>query len=323
MSDKSVDILMARGFDLLEDLDFEGAVKVGEKLRGKRHSSAFEILALAHNGLGNIELAIEILEDGTRKAPTVWVLWQLLGNYRSDLERYAEAHEAYKLALECPDADDSSIHLNQATALTREERFDQAIKVLSLIDDNELLHRAESLLLEIYNRQGKYEEVIDRGERLMSQLTAEAHDDVRSTVQAIVGQAYWQGRKEKEHALTLAWESLKHSHASDGALWLIRGVESQFSRNAKYYRLLVEGIWHEQDEDGRELGFFITYDVVADDTSEAMAYIRRFESECVGESLKIREFEAIEERPTEPKGVYSYTGHHVFPLECEGDSQSL
>lgn len=321
LSSESVDDLMARGFDLIEDQDFEGAVEVGEQLQDMRHSSGFEILALAHAGLGNLERAVEILEDGTVQVPKLWVLWQLLGNSRSELGRYAEAHEAYREALECPDVDNSSVHLNVSIALSRQERFDEALMALNLVGDDELLPRAESQRLDIYNIQGKYEDVIERGERLLASLSAEADDEVRSAVLAHVGQAYWKGRNDREQALKLAWEALGHSYGVKGALWLIRAVEAQVSSKAQYYRLLVEGDWHECDEDGGGLGFFATYDVVADDVAEAIMFVRRFEPDAVGDSLVVSKFEALEDRPTEPKGVYSYTGHNLFPREREDHIQ--
>lgn len=321
MSEESVDVLMAKGFDLLEDQDFEGAVEIGAQLQAKRHSSAFEILALAHTGLGNTERAVEVLEDGTEKAPDVWALWQLLGNARSELERYDKGHEAYRKALECSDVDKSSVHLNVSIALACEERFDEAIAAMSGIEDDEILLQAEALRYGIYNSQKKYDEVIDGGEKMLARLTAEDDDEVRATVQAHVGEAYWKDRNDKEKALELAWTALGNCHALDEALWLIRAVEGQVSSKANYYRLLIGGDWHEPDEDGEALGFFITYDVVADDVAEAMTFVRPFEPEEVGESLQISESEVLEEHLTEPKGVYTYSGHSMFSREGDDESQ--
>ena len=321
MSEESVDILMARGFELIEEQDFEGAVEVGEQLQAVRHSSAFEILALAHTGLGNSDRALEVLEDGTEKAPEVWALWQLLGNARSEAGRYDKGHEAYRKALECPDVDESSVHLNVSIALACEERFYEALTAMGLIDDDALKLQAESMRYGIYNSQKKYDEVIDGGEKMLARLTADDDDEVRATVQAHVGEAYWKGRNDKEKALELAWTALGNCHALDEALWLIRALDGQVSREAKYYRLLVEGDWHEPDEDGKALGFFITYDVVADDVAEAIMFVRPFEPEEVGESLKASECEVLEEHLTEPKGVYSYSGHSMFSREDDGESR--
>ncbi|MCP4590217.1 MAG: hypothetical protein GY842_05715 [bacterium] len=83
--------------------------------------------------------------------------------------------------------------------------------------------------------------------------------------------------------------------------------------DAKYMRLLVEGDSPERDEEGHELGFLITYDVVAENEDEALAYIRRFEFGVPGSSLIVETCEELEPRPSEPMGVYDYTGHILFP----------
>ena len=71
---------MDRGFELVNNGEYEDALDVGMQLKSMRHTSAFEIIALAHAGLDDLEQAIEILEEGVTQGPTVWLLWQLLGN---------------------------------------------------------------------------------------------------------------------------------------------------------------------------------------------------------------------------------------------------
>jgi hypothetical protein len=72
-------------------------------------------------------------------APTVWINWQLLGNYLSDIERYDEAASAYDEAFRCPGADESSIRLNQAILAARRHNTEQ---VLYYADS--ILNRASS-----------------------------------------------------------------------------------------------------------------------------------------------------------------------------------
>lgn len=319
MGGESVDRLMARGFELLEALDFDRAVKVGNQLLSRRHTSGFEILALAHSGLGDTERAVKILEDGVEKGPTVWVLWQLLGNYRSDLGRYAEAHVAYEKALECPQANKSSVHLNMAIALSRQGRSSDAMIQLQLVEDKAIQTRVESQRLQILNDQGKYDEAIRHGEQVLALLESEEDDEVRSGIETSLGEAYWRGQGNGDRALELAWQSLAHSRGSQNALWLIRQVEGQVSQAAVYYRILVEGDWPEMNEDGSERGFFIMYDVVADSVEEAMTYVRRCESDDIGPSLRANECEVLGPRPTDPKGVYQHQGYHLFPREAEDD----
>src|SRR5262245_5741741 len=106
--------LAEAGYQHLKDGDAEAALRVAEELESLLYTATFEIAALAHRQLGDIEAAVALLKRGLEIAPVVWVNWQLLGNYLSDLERFDEAAFAYESALECPGVWRSSVHLNQA-----------------------------------------------------------------------------------------------------------------------------------------------------------------------------------------------------------------
>jgi tetratricopeptide (TPR) repeat protein len=312
---QSIEQLIRKGFDLLEIDDFEAAIKVGKQIQAMRHTSAFEILALAHAGLGDTRRALEVLEEGVQRGPTVWLLWQLLGNYRSDLGFYDAAHEAYESALKCPRVNTSSVHLNAGIALSREKRFDEALSRFALVEDDELQPRVQAQRLHILNERRAYEETIRLGEQLLAEMKTVVEAEVRSAIKASVGHAYWFGRTDRERALELAQEALTDDCMSQDALWLIREVDGQVSPTAKHYRLLVEGISQERDEHQNELGFFVTYDVVADSVEEALDYVRRVESNDVRRTLIVDESEEIETRPTQPKGVYARTGRVLFSRE--------
>ncbi len=315
MHEEPIDSLVSRGFDCLDDQDYEEAIQIGEEILSKRHSSAFEILALAYAGLGDTERAVRTLEDGIAKVPTVWKLWGRLGNFRAELGQFTEAQEAYQKALDCPGVDCPSIQLNRSTALVREGRFDEALEALDEIKKPELQRRIESHRLDIQIRQGRYEQVIERGRQLMPLLAEQGDEDVLARVLVLVGSAYWKGRKDKAQALEYAWKALEHEDGVDQALWLIRAVDSKSSGCANYYRLVVKGDWHEQSEEGKALSFGRHFEVVADDPTEALAYARSFEPEEVRASLVVLECDILEERCAHNKGVYSFTGHVVFEAE--------
>ncbi|MCI0421586.1 MAG: hypothetical protein L0312_20565, partial [Acidobacteria bacterium] len=80
ITQEEVERLMNEGFAALENCSVKRAIKIGQRLKKMRHSSAFEILALAHDLDDDPNKAIEVLEEGVCKAPTAWRLWQLLGN---------------------------------------------------------------------------------------------------------------------------------------------------------------------------------------------------------------------------------------------------
>lgn len=321
MDNESVDSLIDRGFELLEEGEFEQAIAVGNELLSGSHTSGFEILASAYYGLEDAERAVAILETGVGDAPSVWLLWQLLGNYRSDLGWYAEAHAAYNRALACPGAEASCVHLNVAIALYRQKWYGEALKRLDFVEDAELRARAESVRLSALNNLEDYDEAIRRGEEILATMDMDRDeaDDIRSRIEASLGEAYWRGQSDRGRAMELVWQSLAHNRISEGAMWLLREIEGQVSPGAVSYQIMVEGALPERDEEGRRWGFFSTYDVVADSVEEAMDYIRRFEGEEISPSLCVSEYEAIEASPSDPKGVYSYNGRTLFSGEDEDE----
>ncbi|MCP4591619.1 MAG: tetratricopeptide repeat protein [bacterium] len=222
MSESDIDVLYEKGLALIEDQNYEEAIKAGEQLKASRHTSAFEILALAYAGLGDLEQAIETLEDGVQKGPSVWLLWLMLGNCRSDAERYSEAHEAYEQALRCPVVEESSVHLNASIAMSRENRLQEAKEELSLVIDPELQPRAKVHLLGIINDEGRYEDAIRDGEQMLTWLeSVDADTDTLAEARVQLGRAHWEGRRSRERALGLAWDALEYCRAYGHALWLI------------------------------------------------------------------------------------------------------
>ncbi|MEL6715618.1 MAG: tetratricopeptide repeat protein [Planctomycetota bacterium] len=72
------------GFEALERGVHVAALAAAEELRALRNTAAFEIGALAHLRAGRADEALQMLEEGVEHGPDVWLLWQLLGNDRSD-----------------------------------------------------------------------------------------------------------------------------------------------------------------------------------------------------------------------------------------------
>lgn len=315
------DALMREACSLLDAFDHEGALRIGKRLETMRYTGAFEIQALAHAGMGDIPHAIAVLEVGVTKGPNVWLLWQLLGNYRSDLGRFSEAHAAYERALHCPDVDRSCVFLNIATVLSREGRFDRALEALGQVTSPALRSRAAALRLSILGQRGGHEHVIREGEQLLAALDADADAEMAAAIEIEVGEAYLRGRRDQQRAAELAMSALARDRSSRGALALLRDVDSRFSQRAMYYRLLIEGDWPRStcDRAPDEHGFFVTYDVVADSIDEALTFVARLEPQHVRATLRLSESEALEPRPTEPKGVYRRTGYHSFRRDADDD----
>ncbi len=317
MSAESAAQSIKKGYGLVADGDFETALDVGMRLKQMCHTSAFEIMALSLDGLGRTEEAVEILEEGVIKGPTVWLLWQLLGNYRSDLERYEQSHEAYEIAMGCPDANCSSIYLNIATVLGRQGRDSEALTAVESVTDPSMALRADGLRVSILIDQERFEEAMELGAAVLEGVTEQTDSFDLAVVEANVAKACWLGYGDREWALRLAGDALSHAQGLSSALWLIREVENRVSSGNRSYRLLILGDWPEPDDDGNPMGFFISYDVVAEGVEGAMEYVRRFEPAERRQSLRMDECEEVEPRPTDPAGVYKIGGYCLF--KCEDD----
>lgn len=303
MKEITAEALMETGFRAIEEFDYKRAKKVGNRLRDHRHTSGYEILALAYAGEGRIRKALEVLEEGVTRAPSVWRLWQLLGNYYSDQGRYEEAHAAYRSALACPQTYNSSIYLNIAIVLYREEKYKEALDTLDRVTDEELHLPVASVRTETLNELERYEESLAiASDFLNAEAETEQERHYLARILTALATAYWKGRNDKDAALHCLKKALVWDKSRQEALWLLRELNPENSPKAKYYRVLVEGVWPEPIEgETAAPGFFTSYDVVADSQEEALEYIRRVEPDEVRESLSINNAKTLEKDPMNPK----------------------
>ncbi len=308
-------------FDLIEAGNFQAALQLGRRLRRESPEWGFEILALAYEGLDKRRRAIQVLEQGVAEAPDAWRLWQLLGNYRSDEGEFEACHEAYRRALKCPEVDVSSVHLNFAIALLRQEKFSEALRHLSRVTDPQMRLEAMDLRMELFNRLEWYAQAIDLGRRVKEAYEDLAEDLDQQGVQALakvyaeLGLALWFGREDRDAALELTWEALRLHKAQHTAMWLLRELTGEISPNAAYYQLTIQGRWFEPREcDGEWCvpEFLATYEVAADSPEEALEMVRLFEPPEVRDTLEIVEAVKTSPFPDEPKGVYAAPEEYHF-----------
>lgn len=111
--------LTQRGIDLVQEGRTREALAIARELHQMRFSGGFEVEAQALARDGEIEEAISVLRKGMELAPAAWLNASLLGNYLSDVGRYAEAFAAYEQALDVPAADRILIEANHAMAMQR------------------------------------------------------------------------------------------------------------------------------------------------------------------------------------------------------------
>lgn len=322
MSDATkVQALIDEGHECLEACDYERAIIIGHKLEKHRHSYAFELLALAYAAKEELSKAITVLERGVSLAPADWLLWQLLGNYYSDTKRWADARQAYARALECPTVDQSSVFYNCALVSLREEKPADAMEELDHVTSAELKLKAASLRINSYTSMGKVSEAVRYAEEMLGEISindVDQDNDEADDVARLYGayaEAVWM-KGDSERALALAWQAISCWRQENSALWLIREIENMHSNQARYHRLMIEGVWSEPfDDDVLPCGFFTTYGVVADDPDEAFNLAKRFEPTDVRESLHLLECEVTSESNDIPKGVYFISRYSFFPGE--------
>ncbi|MBN2384655.1 hypothetical protein JXQ70_17410 [bacterium] len=313
--------LMDQGLDALDSFNTKEAIKIGKKLKKLRQTSAFEILALAYHQDEKPDKSIEVLKEGLKVAPNVWVLWQLLGNYQSDSGNYDEAHKCYKMALGCEYKDESSIKYNSAIAYSRENKYADAENEIDSIDLDKLEYEKYYKLLilissekiNILNNLNKLKESYSFGRAALGkEYDVDGYRDELASLYTAHAETLWLSNNN-EKALEHLWYSIKLNKKHKRTGFLIREIENKFSKNAKYYRIMIEGIWSEPFEGETEKpGFFTSYDVVAENIEQAFELIKRFEPYYVQDSLKIKESEILEENSSDPIGIYSANSYIFF-----------
>jgi tetratricopeptide (TPR) repeat protein len=315
-----VEVLSDQGFAYLSIREWDEALKVAKELEERRFSAAYDIAAQAHAGLGDVEEAIRVLERGVEKAPRAWPNWQLLGNYRSDLGRFDEAEAAYEAALGCPGVWESSVRLNQAVLAGRRDRFEEMLGLLDAVTDEELALTAAEHRIHGLDALGRHEEA----EAVALPVLAAEHDPetegpTMARIAARVASIRLARGVDEREVREYAHESLRYDTASQAILTLLRRMDDERSKTARYLRMVAKAQLRETDPRFATLPrYHVTYDVVADSEEEGLAYVRAFEEffpEGEPAEWSVAEVVDLESRPDDPKGVYWRSGRSTFEEE--------
>lgn len=272
------------------------AKELGHQLLKFRFTGAFEVLAKAFHGSGEVQVAVRVLESGLKEAPTVWLLWLQLGNYRSELGDLNGAVEAYDQARRCPGAEADQIDFNEAfmrskygnksTALelfrkVYRETQDKKLRVVALT------HRLTTLI--------ELDQITDA---LMELGEAYLHEaDNAELLSKLAFQLLEKG--DEKDALNLAKQALGLRRAGEVAR-VVRLLEGQASESAKLFEVKLRG--QLEGEDGM-LYFHKISRVYADEDEEAMKIALNFEPSDLKEELFVESVELLELQPNEQKGV--------------------
>jgi tetratricopeptide (TPR) repeat protein len=316
LTKRKTEKLAQLGYQLLEDGDAEAALKVAAELEALRYTATFEIAALAHARLGDLEAAVAVLKRGLEIAPKVWINWQLLGNYLSDLEHYEEAASAFERAWNCPDVDQSSIRLNQAILASRRGLNDQALSYAEQVTDPDLALRTASARVTALAGLGRFDEALRIGEAILTTVDPDEPEEL-AYLAASMGSARLGRGTPAEEVIAFAVDALdQYDRSNTQLLALIRDADNQRSAAAKYYRLTVDAKIPFTDPLSQlGQGYIVNYDVVADSVDEALPFIERMEAPTLRGLLVVDEHEILEHRPDDPKGVYARTPRHYYARE--------
>lgn len=313
--------LMEKAYEYLSESDPGRVKKIGRKLLKMKYSGGYEVLARAYEMEGRREEAIGVLEDGVKSVPNVWLLWQQLGNLYSDTGNFDKANQCYEKALTLPQVDQSQINFNKAISLHRQNRGDEALAALEQIESDELHWPALALRVAIFNGIGQYQKAADLAKHLIERILESEELFGQFTIELAgllteLGNALLNGPKDSISARACYLQALRYVKDFQYAFAMLRQIYGQVSPDARHFRVVVRGHWHEPIEEGASAPEFIsTFELVADNLDEAMAQIRELEPEQVEPSLKIVDFQDVGPSPDDLKGVYWRTGYMFFEPE--------
>ena len=317
---KSPEQLMSEAEQALEQLDFRKASQIADQLLRMHHTSGFEYKARALWGLNRTQDAISILQQGVSVAPQVWILWEYLGHYLSDMGRYGEALEAFRNGMACDGAPQDSFLGNLAIVYQRMgehenalQLFDQAERVIRELPVP-LLETARAYSLIHLQRYAEAERALQHAQRTLDTLSdPQTRLSTEAMTLAYMGLIYHKRDRDDALARQYAERALRLDKENPDAIALMRATNPIAEKPTPLWHILVEGVWNEPLEGVRTpIGFFANYWVIADTPDEALEYIRPFEPPSARDSLKVSEAEVEDTVQGEPKGVVRTQGGYIF-----------
>jgi len=311
--------LMQKGFALLDERRYSEALEVGRELKKLRHSSAFEIQALAHLRSGSLAEAIAVLEEGVAKAGKVWMLWELLGNCYSDAERYADAEQTYQSALQIEQCDRAVVHLNRAMAFHRAGKHVEASAAMREVPLLPLERRLEAFRIRLLLALGEADSARQRAFALAQSRRELRSQDAKAgeaEVLLVCALALKSRQRDRCWAMRLAIRAIRAGNRSEEALSLLRELRHRRAGTPYIHRLRIHGVLDSSIEPGHSPpGFYRNFDVAAASEAAAFRYAKLFFPHSVRKSLSIDDARVLEDQSPEWEGVCYVSGHFCYPRD--------
>ncbi len=303
---KVVRQLVDQGFQQLAEGDPHGALETGQTLIALQHAGGYELLALAYDGLGETDKALEILEEGVAQAPGVWALWNMLGSHYSETGHYPEAEFAFRQALECDEAPEELTFLNLAILAARQDQRAEAFAWLgrtdpSATDDPGFPCLYWSVRAGLYAEAEDPEAALACADRALAADCDAVPPEHRIQARVLHARAL-HGLGEPAHKCRGLVLDALHEHGwSPHAAADIRQYDDERDADAPMRDLLVQGTL----PDDEATPFYRRYGVRAGTDDEALDYVRATLPQEIGDTLDL--VESVEGTPvdSELKGVYS------------------
>lgn len=294
----------------LDEGEYEQALEISRQLEKMRYTAAFEIGAIALDSLGETAAAVDLLERGMGLADDVWINWQLLGNLYSDLDEFQKANAAYKNALDCVGVIDDSVNLNLSILHYRNKNYSKALALLGAIKDEDFAYCCTDIKVSSLFCLNKIDEAASLAEKTMQSCRdilalSERDLDAVGRMTASLGSIKLSKGEDKQQVKIWVMEQLLDNISNDALLTLVRDIDSIYSTECKYYRLLVECKLPEiSNKFADASGYFVSYDIIADDLGEALDYVAEFEDKDLRGNMQVEEVEELKHKDTDQKGVY-------------------
>ena len=315
---KRCEALLRRGYARVRERAFDSALEIAAQLESQRFSGAFEIAALAHAGKGDLDAAVAVLRRGVEVAPDVWLNWQLLGNYLSDLGRYEDAEAAYNRALACPGCSTDSVRLNLAILANRRDRPAVVLEFLDELHDPKVVAHAREVRISSLRALGKLAEALALAESALEGGPLE-EEMIRAEWERIAATAARIRLALKESpAEVRAWvhDALRRSPTSAALFRVMRELDSRRSPATRRFEITVHGAIPLRSPKRQEVaGFYSTYTVAAGSSDQGLQLIRDVEALLEpGDpaNLSIDDVKDLGPAADEPLGVMWRSGRSYY-----------
>lgn len=315
----TVEELMQKGYDLLNQGEYEEASLIANALDHHCHTSGFEIGARALWGRGKKKAAVKKLEEATIRFPHIYIFRDYLASYFSDLGDYDRALSLYQSCCGLDGAEDQIIQFNQAIVYGRMGNYDHALTALDQIvvptngDSERFICAYQNYVVSLLVKLERYAEAVIQAEEFLDSNP----DNAR--IKSNLSKAVWMSSKDSDRAQSLAADALRSDKTDELALEVIREARAVRSPIAITALVLIEGSCHLTEEGiERRFGCYTNYEVVYEYEGQILEFIALIEPKIEPSTLKIAKIKRSKRTPNELLGiVWADPGYTLYEISDE------